>query len=117
VAGALQDHKRAILVGDTTFGKGSVQSLIPLSGDRKSAIRLTIARYYTPSGRMIHDKGIDPDIPVYLSPEEWRKVQIRRAHTENPDLFSDEDKKQYADVKDDPLQRAVDLLQALTIFK
>src|SRR5580704_1298173 len=62
VAGALQDHHRAILVGTRTFGKGSVQTIIPLPGH--GAMRLTTARYYTPSGRSIQAKGIDPDIVV-----------------------------------------------------
>src|SRR5271163_3221836 len=62
VAGALQDHHRAILVGTRSFGKGSVQTIIPLTGH--GAMRLTTARYYTPSGRSIQAKGIDPDIVV-----------------------------------------------------
>ncbi len=62
VAGALQDHKRAIIMGTQTFGKGSVQTVIPLSGN--TAIKLTTARYYTPSGRSIQAKGIVPDIIV-----------------------------------------------------
>ena len=62
VAGALQDHRRAIVMGTRSFGKGSVQTIVPLSGH--GAIRLTTARYYTPSGRSIQAKGIDPDIVV-----------------------------------------------------
>jgi len=62
VSGALQDHKRAIILGTKTFGKGSVQTVIPLTGH--GAIRLTTARYYTPSGRSIQAKGIEPDIIV-----------------------------------------------------
>ncbi len=62
VAGALQDHKRAILIGTKSFGKGSVQTIIPLAGG--SAMRLTTARYYTPSGRSIQALGIEPDIMV-----------------------------------------------------
>jgi carboxyl-terminal processing protease len=62
VAGALQDHRRAIVVGTPSFGKGSVQTLIPLQGD--AAMRLTTARYYTPSGRSIQSLGISPDIIV-----------------------------------------------------
>ncbi|MCB5408604.1 S41 family peptidase [Pseudogemmobacter faecipullorum] len=62
VAGALQDHRRAVIVGTKSFGKGSVQSLIPLKGD--GAMRLTTARYYTPSGRSIQALGISPDIVV-----------------------------------------------------
>jgi carboxyl-terminal processing protease len=62
VAGALQDHHRAVLIGTRSFGKGSVQTIIPLAG--RGAMRLTTARYYTPSGRSIQAKGIDPDIVV-----------------------------------------------------
>ncbi len=66
VAGALQDHKRATVMGLQTFGKGSVQTIIPLrsDGDRPAAIKLTTARYYTPSGRSIQAKGIEPDLQV-----------------------------------------------------
>jgi carboxyl-terminal processing protease len=63
VAGALQDHKRAIILGTRSFGKGSVQTIIPL-GQGNGALRLTTARYYTPSGRSIQAKGIDPDVQV-----------------------------------------------------
>jgi carboxyl-terminal processing protease len=62
VAGALQDHRRAIIMGTTSFGKGSVQTIVPVSGN--GAMRLTTARYYTPSGRSIQGKGITPDIEV-----------------------------------------------------
>ncbi len=66
VAGALQDHKRATVMGLQSFGKGSVQTIIPLrsDGDRPAAIKLTTARYYTPSGRSIQAKGIEPDLQV-----------------------------------------------------
>ena len=70
MSGALQDHHRAVLVGEKTFGKGSVQSVMPIPGN--GAIRLTIARYYTPSGRSIQGLGISPDIKVqdsYDAPE------------------------------------------------
>jgi carboxyl-terminal processing protease len=63
VAGALQDHKRATVLGSRSFGKGSVQTIIPLGGN-SGALRLTTARYYTPSGRSIQAKGIDPDIVI-----------------------------------------------------
>ncbi|MGH6813777.1 MAG: S41 family peptidase, partial [Methylocella sp.] len=63
VAGALQDHKRATILGTRSFGKGSVQTIIPL-GQNNGAVRLTTARYYTPSGRSIQAKGIDPDVTV-----------------------------------------------------
>ncbi|MBN2302735.1 MAG: S41 family peptidase [Lentisphaerae bacterium] len=117
VAGALQDHRRAVVIGTTTFGKGSVQSVIPLTHSKDSAIRLTIALYYTPNGRQIHDKGIEPDIPVYVSPDEWMRVRMRRSQIENPELYSDEEKKEYQDVVDAQLQRALDLLQAIKVFR
>jgi carboxyl-terminal processing protease len=63
VAGALQDHKRATVIGTRSFGKGSVQTIIPL-GSGNGALRLTTARYFTPSGRSIQAKGISPDIEV-----------------------------------------------------
>jgi carboxyl-terminal processing protease len=77
VAGALQDHKRATVVGTRSFGKGSVQTIIPLGSN--GAIRLTTARYYTPSGRSIQAKGIDPDIVVEqeLPPELQGKTTPR----------------------------------------
>ena len=63
VAGALQDHKRATIVGTRTFGKASVQTIIPL-GQGNGALRLTTARYYTPSGHSLQAQGISPDIEV-----------------------------------------------------
>ena len=69
VAGALQDQKRAILLGESTFGKGSVQSIIPLKN--KGAIRLTISKYYLPSGKSISDIGVSPDIMVEESEENF----------------------------------------------
>jgi carboxyl-terminal processing protease len=68
VAGALQDHKRAVLLGTRSFGKGSVQTVIPLPGN--GAMRLTTARYYTPSGRSIQGLGINPDVVVHETREE-----------------------------------------------
>ncbi len=76
VAGALQDHRRAILVGEKTFGKGSVQSVLPM--DEGTAIRLTTAKYYTPSKRVIHDHGIEPDIVVPMAPEVLRNLMNQR---------------------------------------
>jgi len=64
VAGAIQDHGRGLIVGMTSFGKGSVQSVVPLRGGRDGALRLTTQRYYTPSGRSIQGTGIDPDIAI-----------------------------------------------------
>ncbi|MDC3055268.1 S41 family peptidase [Candidatus Pelagibacter sp.] len=70
VAGALQDHKRAILVGESTYGKGSVQSIIPL--DNEGAIRLTVSKYYLPSGKSISRVGVNPDIVIAEGSDEFR---------------------------------------------
>ena len=69
VAGALKDHKRAILVGENSYGKGSVQSIIPLKN--KGAIRLTISKYYLPSGKSISDVGVVPDIEIEEASEDF----------------------------------------------
>ncbi len=70
VAGAIQDRERGLIVGMTSFGKGSVQSIIPLRGGRDGALRLTTQRYYTPSGRSIQGTGIEPDIYISATPED-----------------------------------------------
>lgn len=75
VAGALQDADRATLVGQTSYGKGSVQTVIPIdSGPDSDAIRLTTAKYYTKSGRVIDDLGVDPDVVVDLAREDWLDI-------------------------------------------
>jgi len=74
VAGALKDHERATIVGLTTFGKGSVQTVIPLRGGEDGALSITTARYYTPSGRSIQKIGIEPDLEVSRSAAEARIV-------------------------------------------
>ncbi len=74
VAGALQDRHRAEVVGLTSFGKGSVQTVIPLRGGQDGAVKLTTARYYTPSGRSIQKTGIIPDLEVAESREEAQEV-------------------------------------------
>jgi len=80
VAGALQDHKRAEVVGSRSFGKGSVQTIIPLGTD--GAIRLTTARYYTPSGRSIQAKGISPDYAVSQDLPEEMKARLTKPRGE-----------------------------------
>ena len=69
VAGALKDHKRAILLGENSFGKGSVQSIIPLKN--KGGIRLTISKYYLPSGKSISEVGVAPDIEIEEDSDEF----------------------------------------------
>jgi carboxyl-terminal processing protease len=81
VAGALQDHKRAVIMGTTSFGKGSVQTIIPLPGG--AAIKLTTARYFTPSKRSIQAKGIVPDITVEEMPNGVSATRLREADLEN----------------------------------
>ena len=76
VAGALQDHKRAVLVGEKTFGKGSVQSLLPLEDG--SAVKLTTAKYYTPSERVIHNNGIEPDIVIEMPLEDLYQLRVQK---------------------------------------
>jgi carboxyl-terminal processing protease len=100
VAGALQDHKRATIIGTRSFGKGSVQTIIPL-GANNGAIRLTTARYYTPSNRSIQAKGIDPDIVIEQElPDELKKKAAAdkargeaslRGHLKNPETETSED--------------------------
>ena len=70
VAGALKDHKRAILLGENSYGKGSVQSIIPLKND--GAIRLTVAKYYLPSGKSISEVGVSPDIEIDEENDDFR---------------------------------------------
>jgi len=77
VAGALQDRKRAEIVGTTSFGKGSVQTVIPLRGGIDGALKLTTARYYTPSGRSIQRTGITPDLEVALTRDEAQAIANR----------------------------------------
>jgi carboxyl-terminal processing protease len=86
VAGALQDHRRAIVVGTKSFGKGSVQTVMPLRGE--GAMRLTTARYYTPSGRSIQALGVSPDIVVAQPPrrEETEEEETTRSNRFEADL-------------------------------
>ena len=88
VAGALQDRKRATLIGTTSFGKGSVQTVIPLNGGRDGALRLTTARYYTPSGRSIQATGITPDIEI--AAERSKKPVDRLSEADLPHALRNE---------------------------
>jgi carboxyl-terminal processing protease len=119
VAGALQDHKRAVIVGTSTFGKGSVQTILPLDSD--SALRLTTARYYTPSGRSIQATGIAPDVvvepavvPVAAVDSRAIKEKDLAGHIE-PTGEVDEAESDKAGA-DPQLERALDLLKTWNVF-
>jgi carboxyl-terminal processing protease len=131
VAGALQDHRRAIVIGTLSFGKGSVQTIIPLAGH--SAIRLTTARYYTPSGHSIQAKGIIPDIVVQQAVVEdvdqaagRDEASLRNRLASEDELIGDEEAEAGAAEKtngrsdlakkDFQLSRALDLIHGLSLF-
>jgi len=116
VTGALQDAKRAIVIGDTSFGKASVQKIMPLATREQCHIKLTTAHYYTPGGRMIHGSGIEPDIAVRLPPTAWRRAQMKRDAEERPAAYPPERREEFADAVDTQLDRAVDALVAARIF-
>ncbi len=133
VAGALKDNNRAIIVGDTTYGKGSVQSILPL-GKNQGALKLTTARYYTPDGVCIEDKGIKPQIEVKLSHDQERHL-ARKIAAENgyPPVQEDSDEesakpapsssnqngedeqKEDKKLNDTQLDSAIDVLKAVII--
>ena len=131
VAGALKDHERAIILGTRSFGKGSVQSVIPISST--SAIRLTTARYYTPSGVSIQARGIMPDIEVELARIEAveggivREEDLRgaldgsEAAENDTDETAAEDAEENAEPVDQSkidyqLARALDLIRGVSVF-
>ncbi len=134
VAGALQDHHRAIILGTQSFGKGSVQTIMPLPGH--GAMRLTTARYYTPSGRSIQGKGIAPDILVEQARIETIKAANQRTEadlrgslkntdakdpeeeteTETKTGKSDDDKKKDDKPDDYQLLRALDILRGIALY-
>ncbi len=123
VAGALQDHKRAIILGEKSFGKGSVQTVVPLG--KYGAMRLTTARYYTPSGRSIQAKGIEPDVLVHPAKVEEIESNFGLSEAEYSNALKNETAEDKKDQKteanndwrkDYQLSRAVDLVRALGIY-
>jgi carboxyl-terminal processing protease len=118
VAGCLQDTtatgaSRAIIIGEQTFGKGSVQKILPL-GDG-SALRLTTAKYYTPSHKVIHEKGITPDIVVPMTVEEEEALILRRSPGGIESLPEDQ-RERILNVHDVQLERAMDVLKGITLY-
>ncbi|MEM4248457.1 MAG: S41 family peptidase [Candidatus Nanoarchaeia archaeon] len=110
VSGCLKDHKRAVLIGEKTFGKGSVQTIIPLP-DNSGAIRLTTAKYYTPSNIVIHENGIEPTIEVKITRSERDEIYDQRnsypgiIKPDKPDT-----------IKDVQLERAVEILKGVCLL-
>ena len=131
VAGALQDHKRAIVVGTKSFGKGSVQTIIPSKKSNKinstAGIRLTTARYYTPSGESIQGKGIEPDIKIEQGIFESKEFKRFSEADLKDSLDSDKDQEdinneekdevENSPNKDYQLARAVDLIKGINIYQ
>ena len=121
VAGALQDHKRAVILGTKTFGKGSVQTILPL--DDHSALRLTTARYFTPKGRSIQATGIIPDIVMENVPrQESRAKEKSRPNLREENLpghleNQKDEKEKAAQEKDDKIKNDAQLLRALELLK
>ena len=132
VAGALKDHSRAIIIGTRSFGKGSVQSIIPLAGN--GAMRLTTARYFTPSGISIQAKGIEPDIIVEAGVTELKKAKNDNRREENLRGALDKNKKSKKTeidsnsdsdkpltpleklLQDNQISRAVDMIRGISLF-
>ena len=120
VAGALQDHKRAVIVGDRTFGKASVQSVIPLADG--SGLRLTVAKYYTPNGRSIQRDekkdtgGIVPDIVIPVTHETEMKLQAQSEEVYSKDSKPKSAVKDEEQVQDAVLGRAMELLKAREVL-
>ncbi len=110
VAGALKDTNRAILVGETTFGKGSVQSIMQLPDG--SALRLTTAKYYTPGHQVIHEHGVAPTIVATMTLEQERALILQRRE----DLADEQRAKDLANFRDTQLDRAVDALKGVLIY-
>ena len=111
VAGALKDLNRAILVGETTFGKGSVQTVQPLGNG--VGLRLTMAKYYTPSKRTIHEVGVAPDIEVPISDAEERRIML--AEAKRP--LTPEEQTEAAKAEDRQLERAASSLRSIIIYR
>lgn len=114
VTGALKDTHRAIVVGERTFGKGSVQSIFPLKNGE--GLRLTTAKYYTPSGVSIHEKGIEPDVRVVLTPEEDSRLRVQQTRSDITDPTEFKERFGFAPIADRQLRVALDLLKGVELI-
>jgi carboxyl-terminal processing protease len=114
VAGCLQDRERALVMGEQTFGKGSVQSIMPLQDG--SALRLTTAKYYTPSHRVIHEHGITPDCIIPVSPEEDEALFLKRVPG-GIDSLDEEKRERVKNAHDVQLERAQDFLKGMLLVR
>ena len=134
IAGALQDHRRAIIIGTQSFGKGSVQTIMPFqvsNSDNLTGIRLTTARYYTPSGKSIQGKGILPDIVIEQG--EFESFEYQRFSEadlkDSLDKENNENKNDKENIEEElslfekrlaidyQLQRAIDLIRGVSLYK
>ncbi len=115
VTGALKDTGRAVVVGEKSFGKGSVQSIFDLRG--KQGLRLTTARYYTPSGASIHAKGIEPQVELILSPEDDSKIRVQQTRADITDPVEFKERFGFTPIPDRQLQAALDVLRGVRILE
>lgn len=111
LAGAIQDNARGILIGETSFGKASVQTIFNLASRPEEALLLTTAHYYTPKATMIHGKGIKPDIEVAQSPDEFHAATIKRLCFTHPELCLSNDVEKVTTILDAPLEAAIQYLR------
>ncbi len=114
VTGALKDTGRAVIVGERSFGKGSVQSIFKLKNGE--GMRLTTARYYTPSGVSIHEKGITPNVEVVMTPEEDSQLRVQRLRTDITDPKGFKERFGFAPIEDRQLQAALDVLKGICLL-
>jgi len=116
VTGALKDTRRAVVVGERSFGKGSVQTLFRLRDG--SGLRITTSRYYTPSGVSIHGRGIEPDVELVMTPEEDDKLRLQRARSDAlEDGAAFEERFGFAPIADKQLEAAADVLRGVMLLR
>jgi carboxyl-terminal processing protease len=113
VTGCLQDYHRAFILGEKTFGKGSVQSIFPL--DDGSALKLTVAKYYTPSHKVIHEHGITPDSLVPMTDAEQADLLLKRSPG-GLESLGEKDRERVEKSRDVQLDRAEDLLKSELLY-